>query len=395
MIGGNFNVINQTSYSACARLNSDGSLDSSYQSGFLQLSINEPIISFSKSGKTIICNPSAGNPEDSLTKYKVQLLETSGELDTSFYLKQIIDPDDQDQVGSFDGIMTIYAAGFSVDEKPIIAYDFIGFKEPTPVMHQYNLDGTLDTTNFTSIFPDLYSGPSPTYVSDFTVQKDGKIYSYDNYVYYGYGTSYSTSISAHNNNGELDSSFNKMWSDFSEITAIGKLEDSTVIFSGSFNMFNSYGYSIIYSEIDAAGKIDTTTIFPPEQMQINNSGPSRVLIEQEDGKILCFGGFKVGARNNILRLIKQKNIVQSVSALDELNLIRIYPNPIIDQLTVELLQPELTQIILYNGTGQVVTNLTSKGNRTVNIDFSTKPKGFYFCNIISASGTKSFKVVKN
>ena len=86
------------------------------------------------------------------------------------------------------------------------------------------------------------------------------------------------------------------------------------------------------------------------------------------------------------------NMNRMIINTEESESIKIYPNPIVDILNIDL--PTESTITLYNAIGQItkVTNL-NKGNNKV--DLSSLTAGIYILRISSTDGEKTYKIIKN
>lgn len=151
LIGGSFTVFNGAERQLVARLNTDGSLDDSFDAGFIGGSTVTKVY-VQADGKILI-----GGDFDSINGYSRQhlaRLEADGEVDTTFFVSQGLAGSPRAiAVTSDDGILV--AGVFSAPS---------GL--PQPHIARFRMDGTVDT-NFR---PSVNS-----YISALTLQHDDKI----------------------------------------------------------------------------------------------------------------------------------------------------------------------------------------------------------------------------
>ncbi|NME68683.1 glycoside hydrolase family 19 protein [Flammeovirga aprica] len=70
--------------------------------------------------------------------------------------------------------------------------------------------------------------------------------------------------------------------------------------------------------------------------------------------------------------------------------IKIYPNPVVNRLHVQLIQNTTYQVALFNGNGQKILSLEDQQSK-LDIDFSTMEKGMYYLLLESSEGKKTWK----
>jgi hypothetical protein len=70
----------------------------------------------------------------------------------------------------------------------------------------------------------------------------------------------------------------------------------------------------------------------------------------------------------------------------------IYPNPVNDQLTINLKEAG-TQVELLDAYGKLVSTTTTGGN-SLQLDFTGMPAGYYFVRATSGSAISTQKIVK-
>jgi uncharacterized delta-60 repeat protein len=381
MIGGKFKMIDGKSHWACARLNINGSVDTTYKWNYPSNEVHDPywLIAFSATGKTLI---GISHGEDPFDKDRLRLLQSNGDVDTSFYVKEILDPYGngntivtKGSVNQFPGQYSIEEVGFNLVGKPLITHSFLTLGGGVGVFSQYNLDGRLDTTFSFS-----------NEISGYQIQQDGGILSYFNYWPYGADiTGYGASISLHDSGGVYDQNFISSGHKHTEFSVVSQLSDSTVVASGRTNALDLPNY--IYAELDSAGAIDTNLTFP-KRTHVNNwyGGSSSVIIEQPDGKILCSGHFNnIEGQNNIIRLIRKKTVV-SVLEEELASSMNLYPNPANELIMVSLFSKAESMVALLvsdvSGINVMRKNFViSKGENNLRLNVSSLNSGIYLVQI--------------
>lgn len=234
LIGGNFTSYNGTPISRIARLNADGSLDTSFNpgTGFNNSTLS---IALQPDGKILV----GGNftsynqiPRNYLTR-----LNADGTLDTSF------DP------GTV-AILTVNAVALQQDGKVLIGGSFISVNQSTfHRIGRLNSDGTMDT----SFIPGTAVNNT---VLSITPQPDGKILIGG--VFNAYGSTSRNRIARLNADGTLDSSFNPGSGANSSVQpiyvqSVAIQPGGKILIGGSFSMYNgvsSEGIARVYGDLE-------------------------------------------------------------------------------------------------------------------------------------------------
>ncbi|SMD44497.1 delta-60 repeat domain-containing protein/Por secretion system C-terminal sorting domain-containing protein [Aquiflexum balticum DSM 16537] len=271
IVGGNFTSYNGTARNRIARLNADGSLDTSFNPG---TGANNWIVTtqIQSDGKIIV----GGN----FTSYngtainRIARLNTDGSLDTSF----------NPGTGTNSGINTTQ---IQADGKIIVGGNFTSYNGTARNrIARLNADGSLDT----SFNPGTGAN---NWIVTTQIQSDGKIIVGGNFTSYN-GTAINR-IARLNTDGSLDTSFNpgtvaNNWIRTTQIQADGK-----IIIGGQFTIARNY-----IARLNADGSLDTS--FNPGTGANNSIFTTQI---QSDGKIII-GGFFISyngtTRNFIARL---------------------------------------------------------------------------------------------
>jgi uncharacterized delta-60 repeat protein len=275
IIGGWFNSYNGTSRNRIARLNTDGILDTSFIPG---TGADSTVLttSLQSDGKIIIGGDFTSY--NGTGRNRIARLNTDGTLDTTF----------NPGTGTNNAV---YTACLQSDGKIIIggnftSYDGIGRNN----IARLNTDGTLDTT--------FNPGTGTNYyVYYITLQSDGKI------IIGGWFNSYNGTsrnrIARLNTDGTLDTSFNPGTGANSWIWTTTLQSDGKIIIGGNFTTYNSTGTNHI-TRLNTDGILDVT--FNP------GTGANLYVLTtsfQNDGKIIIGGAFysyNGTGRNRIARL---------------------------------------------------------------------------------------------
>jgi uncharacterized delta-60 repeat protein len=272
VIGGAFQQYNGVERNKVARINTDGSVDTTFGPGTApDGSVSISALALQTDGKVVI----GGNFDmfDGERSNRIARLNGDGTLDASFILTA--------QVGS-----SVRAIAVQSDGKIIIGGFFDKYSGVTRNnIARFNSDGSLDTS-----FDPGTGTSGKDFVSDGTVmviaiQADGKIVIGGAFNHYT-GVS-RNKIARLNSNGSLDTTFDPGTAagDFSEMYAIAPLTDGKILIGGVFEVYNGV-ISDGIARINSNGSLDTTFVPSP----INNQYVDDIAV-QPDGKILIGGGF--------------------------------------------------------------------------------------------------------
>ena len=342
IVGGAFNSYNGTGRNNVARLNSDGSLDGGFNPGS---GANDIIFSSSiQSDGKILIGGSFSSYNATARNY-IARLNTNGSVDISFNSGAEIGPnsslftialqtDGKILIGGFlnsfnerdpihitrlnnDGTLDIIfnpgtgangvidAIAIQSDGKIIIGGRFTSYNgKARNNIARLNADGSLDTSfdpgtgsNATSIIT-----PAESSLATISIQSDGKI------IIGGSFTSYNgitrNGIARLNTNGSLDASFNPGTGvngglTLTIIIATSIQSDGKILIGGDFNSYNGTGRNNI-ARLNADGSLDVS--FNPG---IGANNQVRTISPQSDGKIILgglFNSYNGTASNYIARL---------------------------------------------------------------------------------------------
>nr|MBA3899271.1 delta-60 repeat domain-containing protein [Bacteroidota bacterium] len=270
IIGGNFTSYNGTNSRCIARLNVDGSLDTSFDPGtgasIQWQTASIFTTSLQDDGKIII----GGNFKwyNGTTRNRIARLNTDGSLDPSFEIG----------FGLTHLNDRVYTTAIQSDGKIIIGGNF----SLSPYRHvaRLNTDGSFDTSFVTGF-------GANDQIQTISIQNDGKI------IIGGWFTAFDQTVRNRtarlNTNGSLDLSFESgtpIVQNHDKVHATGIQSDGKIIIAGTIAAYES-GIGINgFARLNTDGSLDTS--FDPEA---GVSGSISTISIQSDGKIIVAGGF--------------------------------------------------------------------------------------------------------
>jgi uncharacterized delta-60 repeat protein len=283
LIGGNFTTYNGISRGYIARLNTDGSLDTTFlNTGSGSNSVVQTIEIQADENILIGGNFSAYN---GITRGRVARLNTDGSLDTAFL-----------SYGSGASALVRDIAVQSSDGKIIITGDFTSFDYVSKGrVARLDTDGSLDNT-----FLETEEGANASVYSTF-IQPSGEI------VFAGSFTTYNSTarggIVRVNTDGSLDTSFLDYGSGANSSSWILNstlLDDGKILISGYFSTYNGVSRGNI-ARLYSNGDLDTSFL----GTGVGSNGSINDLAIQRNSSIIAVGNFSaynsVG-ENNIVRI---------------------------------------------------------------------------------------------
>jgi uncharacterized delta-60 repeat protein len=351
LIGGNFTSYDGTAINNIARLNTDGSLDTSFNLGTGANSYLQSV-AVQLDGKILI----GGN----FTTYngtainRIARLNTDGSLDTSF-----------DPGSGADN--SVYSFALQPDGKIFIGGFFTTYNG-TAInrIARLNADGSLDTSF------DPGSGPN-TYPQGIALQSDGKILIGGGFK--TYNGAEANQIARLNTDGSLDTSFSS-GTGFSSgsgpnggqlagsISSIVLHPNGKIIVGGSFIRYLFYGVTNI-AILNTDGSFDTSMGTATPNSRLTS------LALQPDGKVLIGGAF-TAYNSTVINGIAR--IVFSTLGVSESGKAKfsIFPNPVKDVLQIESGKLKVENAKIFDMQGKLVK--TFNGN---SVNVSGLPKGMY------------------
>ncbi|MDY0090841.1 MAG: T9SS type A sorting domain-containing protein [Flavobacteriaceae bacterium] len=435
LAGGNFKSYNEGNRRGIVRLNEDGTLDTSFNigTGFNDV-VN--IITLQPDGKILV----GGNftSYNGTTQNRIARLNSDGTLDTSFNTgtgleSYYADSSNQPKVGAItlqpDGKILVGGLYFAKYNGSTI-----------PGFVRLNTDGTLDTS-FTLV---VYSAPSTGVIA---IQPNGKILVAGSLKPYHNSLTYS--ILRFNTDGTWDSSFSPpttgMFNGYESINTISVQPDGKILAGGQFNSYNYPGVARLNADGTLEGftgvggnnqgyNVKTTTLQPDGKILVGGNfvssfngttrrgiarlntnagqdtsfnigtgfirdfgnGVSHGIVHtialQPDGKILVGGHFTSyngTTTNHIVRLNDSSTLsIEDMQRSD----IKLYPNPTQDFINLSG-NVTIRNVVITDMSGRIILT-NNYDNEDVKIDVFHLPKAVYLLTITTDKGKETRKIIK-
>jgi uncharacterized delta-60 repeat protein len=287
LIGGFFQNYNfdASASDGIARLNSDGTLDKTFNYGAGKGANNAVMaMALQPDGKILIGGDFTGYNGDENAGDRVLRLNADGTLDTTF------------NYGAGKGASsTVLAVALQPDGKILIGGTFSSYNGDTNASNcltRLNSDGTLDTSfNYGS------EGVNTLGLETVVLQPDGKILVGGFITSYNGDTSAGNGIARINSDGTLDTSFNygPTAGANGNVYAVTVAPDGKIMIGGNFTSFNGdANASDNVARLNADGTLDTSFNYGGAGTNGGVAGTNgRVdrIIYQPDGKIIIGGDF--------------------------------------------------------------------------------------------------------
>lgn len=348
LIVGYFDFYNGVRRSKIARLNTNGSLDNTFNGpdyngwGFHSAALQDD-------GKILINR---------------QRLNTDGSVDKTFNVLGVS--------GRID------AFSIQPDNKILAGGSFTVNNSSNNIVRLHS-DGSIDSSFQTGL-------GFNNWVFSMALQTDGKILVGGGFSDYN-GTP-SNKIIRLNHDGSVDDNFN-IGTGFSSNTLFGFIysivlqNDGKILIGGYFTSYNGQIYNNII-RLNQDGNVDLTF-----QTGIGFNNEVTAIALQSDGKILVGGFFDMyngQSVPNLVRLHGDGSLdIDSIRKDD----IKLYPNPASNHVVIESL-PENSQVKIYDSLGKLIYCASS--NELLRVDTSGFSAGIYLVRIIS--GTKKEEIRK-
>ena len=278
LIGGYFSSYNGVARDGIVRLNSNGSLDVSFNAGVSSTFFLVEDIALQSDGKIIIAGANAGDVQGQPFTGLDRLL-TNGTRDTTFV------PANFQQYGG-----AIESIAIQPDGRIVVGGEFIQYGGVGHIgVSRANADGTVDTS-----FNPGGRGALTNSVHAVALQPDGKILIGGDFTQYN--GSARNSVARLNADGTLDTSFINPGAQLSfSVRSLYRLSDGRVMVGG---FFDSYGGASRHNiaRVLANGSVDTSFdpgagVAGPRDPAVQLNGFVEAINIQSDGKILLGGDF--------------------------------------------------------------------------------------------------------
>jgi uncharacterized delta-60 repeat protein len=364
LVVGKFTSYNGTPINNIARLHQDGSLDTTFDPG---TGANDYIrgMVIQNDGKIIISG--FFTTYDGTPRKNIARLNPDGSLESSFNGTGV----------SGGGIVDIKIQS---DDKVFIGGDFTSYNGTARNrIARLNPDGTLDTSF------DPGSGAENN-VMNILIQDDGKI------IIGGFFTAYDgvarNRIARLNSDGSLDTTFDYVSGTDSVILMIAKQNDGKIIIGGEFTSYNGTAINRI-ARLNTDGSLDTT--FNP------GSGPSHnlnTITFQSDGKIIIGGSFTHYDGTPINRIARLNGGTLSIDDFgSSLNNITISPNPANDLVNINNI-PDGSTVTVIDMTGKLISTFKNTNNNS-SISTTNLVSGIYILKIENNGSVAHKKLIVN
>lgn len=353
LIGGYFKKFNGVDCGGLARLNTDGSLDNSFN--FINTNNITPYaIAIQPSGKILVGNGLFNTP-------RLLRLNSDGSIDSTF------------NAGGTGPSGFVRSICFQTDSKIIIAGNFSSYNGVQKrKVARLNEDGTLDST-FT---PYSIGGSFPTsYLDKSIVLRNGKIVIAGEFSYNLFGAK--SGVMQLLSSGAIDSSFNigTGAKNNAVVHTLKEQPDGKILVGGEFSIFNGYYLSGL-ARLLPTGEFDT--IF---NLTGRGTGFVYAIENQSDNKILASGIFQYYNESTPSSIVRVLNdVVDSTNVgLQDIRLerVNIYPNPFHNSITIEGSEMDGATIYIHDIYGRTVKEVRSLSNKQ-EISLSNLLSGSYF-----------------
>jgi uncharacterized delta-60 repeat protein len=423
LVGGTFTEYNGSQAKRLVRINLDGSIDNSFQigDGFTGVSPYVKAIAVQPDGKILV----GGNflEFNGTTRHRIVRLNSNGTLDVSFNPNSGFDSDVNTIAIQSDG--KIIVGGL------FAAYDWLnsGGVERQRIA-RLNSDGSLDMSFVPKVFTTTF-GQIP--IHQVIVQPDGKILvggrfiSYDekqriNVLRLNTDATLDTSFGS---DDETDFQANDFTGLYGEVFKMALLSNGKVVIGGNFEFqhtatrsglarLNADGskdetmemtewLNVEAMAVQADGKIFLSTagftrarrylengMMDPAFPEVTINNAARSIIIQDDGNITMVGYFSYNPQG-IMRLIGDTPNNTTSNIEINLNALNVYPNPTQDFIFVKNI-PINSSVKLVDLSGKVHVHTNAQVD-ILKMDCQHLKSGSYFLEINSEAGTKVLKIV--
>ncbi len=297
-----FTGFGQSRYRQLLRLNANGSIDPTfYAPTGVDANSNVDVIKVLPNGQLLIGG--SFTQYDGTDVRRLARLNADGSLDTSFNLN-----------AGVDGLLTsgnsVYAIAFQSDGKILIGGVFNSVNSArSPNFARLNADASVDNTFFVGDGP---NGQTTNLVASIAIQNDGKIVIGG--LFLNYDTTKRNGFARVNADGSLDTAFNNGIGIAGNPTvfAVTIQTDNKILIAGDIFGYNNVVRGRV-ARINSDGSLDTT--FDPGQ---GFNGTVVGLILQPDGKLVLGGAFtryqNTTARTGLARLNSDSSLDPSFTA---------------------------------------------------------------------------------
>ncbi|MCK7589193.1 T9SS type A sorting domain-containing protein [Subsaxibacter sp. CAU 1640] len=123
-----------------------------------------------------------------------------------------------------------------------------------------------------------------------------------------------------------------------------------------------------------------------------NINPNLTCIYVDDPTASYLPNWNVDASSTFVENEEECNAL-SINDIEKAPTLRIYPNPVVEQLTIES-TTSIAAIAIYDINGRLLQEYKPESNTHTQIDFQEFSKGIYLCKIISNNKQTCVKIIK-
>lgn len=411
LVAGEFSIFNGTSTNNFIRLNTNGTIDTSFKTNLgTGFNYETGDVAVQTDGKIIVLikNSSTNTTFNGTAIKKIVRLNSNGSLDNTFnYYRAnlnfnperiLIQSDGKIIVGSIDGVVRVTSTGsldntfvsgivtytnipvirnIAIDNnnKILVIGNFLTFNgQNTKRLIRLNSDGSID--NSLNIGTGFVGN-----VASIAIQTDGKI------LVGGQMSSLNslpiTKVIRLNIDGTIDNTFNFTETIFSSVSNLKLQSNGSIIITG-INSAAVAGSNILIARLSSNGQNDNSLDISSTFFGYTCSS----FQIQSDGKFIFLGDFYEFNNTRVNRIIRITNPVLSTGSFEK-NEIKIFPNPTTQ--TINLLNISNTDFEIYDMLGKLILKGTS--NDTI-INVNSLSKGVFILKLKNQSEIFNQKFIK-
>ncbi|MBO9703287.1 MAG: T9SS type A sorting domain-containing protein [Sporocytophaga sp.] len=354
LIGGSFFTYNGEGVNRLARLNADGTYDNSFNIGG---GFNNTIYAIAIQEDTKIVVGGAFTVFNNGSINRIARLTATGSKDDTFVVTTALNGEPRSIIIQPD--QKILASGLFSTYNGAAAQGVV----------RINVDGSKDNSLNSS------TGASSE-VWTMALQSDGKIILGGSFTKYkGITKNYLVRI---NSDGAIDNTFAMGSGADVDIHAVTVQNDGKIIIGGEFNTFNG-NLEKYLSRLNADGTDD-----PTFNIEVGPNLPVFAVTLDADNKILIGGYFLLYSdmeHPHLARLNGSSSPVASVSYTDFNKEFKLFPNPALSNITIELPEfDDLTELKLFSISGTLRKSIVLT-NRMSRVDIIDLQEGIYFYEV--------------
>ncbi|MDZ4204738.1 MAG: T9SS type A sorting domain-containing protein [Bacteroidales bacterium] len=366
IIGGVFSTYNNFTVNRLARLNTDGSLDHTFNtgsgpSGFVNYVSIQPDGKILIGGGFTLFNGKLVN--------RIARLDIGGSIDTTFRM-------------GYGAASEVTHISMIRDEKILIAGAFNYYDSVyAPRLIRVNSDGAIDHS-FNKLYGINGMIRSVNILNNDQILIGGQFTTVNNLS--------RKFVARLHPDGSLDGAFNPGYGANGIVLSSAVQDDGKILIGGHFTYYDSIAVKYI-ARLNADGSFDSTF-----QVGTGANNWVHVIAIQQDQKILAGGDFTsingIG-RNRIARIIGEETVGSRLHLGSQP--LNIYPNPTTGLITVEIShEEENTTLRLYDLTGRLLIEYNNLRGRYQHLNLHDQPSGIYFIEVVQKTYTSRSKIIK-